>query len=249
MKLNVLITLLLSLVPFKMAFSDSNTFIISPDLEIIKLTDGAYITVSYTNSPQYGRFPSNSMLLIQDSLALMIDTPVNDHLTELLLHWISENTKARVKAIIITHWHDDRLGGLNALQKIGVHSYSLELTRKLAAQHNYTVPEVGFRDSLILTVGKIKTECRFLGAGHTLDNIVVWIPGEKILFGGCLVKAADSKGPGNIADADMSAWPETIKRVQLTYPDAAIIVPGHGASGGIELLDHTYKLLVDYKAE
>lgn len=44
------------------------------------------------------------------------------------------------------------------------------------------------------------------------------------------------------ADANVKAWPTTIKNVKSTFPGATLIIPGHGDIGGQELLDYTIKL-------
>jgi hypothetical protein len=42
----------------------------------------------------------------------------------------------------------------------------------------------------------------------------------------------------------MRGWPETIRRVLEQYGNLKpIVVPGHGAPGGIETLQHTLELL------
>ena len=51
-----------------------------------------------------------------------------------------------------------------------------------------------------VTVGTI--EVFFPGAGHTRDNLVVWLPEHRVLFGGCMVKSARGRTPGNLADAE-----------------------------------------------
>ena len=79
------------------------------------------------------------------------------------------------------------------------------------------------------------------GAGHTRDNVVAWLPEEKVLFGGCLVKEIGA-GKGNLADADTLAWSGTVRRVIENYPDVRIVVPGHGEPGGEELLEYTVKM-------
>ncbi len=80
-----------------------------------------------------------------------------------------------------------------------------------------------------------------MGAGHTLDNIVTYLPSEKTLFGGCLVKAKGS-GKGNLADADVSAWSGTVSRVRDAFPEVEVIVPGHGECGGLDLLRYTVEM-------
>jgi len=81
------------------------------------------------------------------------------------------------------------------------------------------------------------------GPGHTVDNIVTWIAAEKVLFGGCLVKAGTAKTLGFTAEADLAAWPATLARVKNRFPSARLLVPGHGDPGGWELAENTLKLI------
>ena len=86
------------------------------------------------------------------------------------------------------------------------------------------------------------------GAGHTEDNVVVWLANEKILFGGCFVKSLQNKNLGNTGDADISEWPNSIQKVLNRYPDVKVVVPGHGKIGNISLLTHTQALALSAKA-
>ena len=61
------------------------------------------------------------------------------------------------------------------------------------------------------------------------------------LPGGCLLKSLGA-GKGNLADANIDAWPQTVSKLKVQYPDANIIVPGHGNPGGRDLLDFTITL-------
>ncbi|MBU4404663.1 MAG: hypothetical protein L6428_10360 [Candidatus Aminicenantes bacterium] len=81
------------------------------------------------------------------------------------------------------------------------------------------------------------------GPGHTVDNIVTWIAAEKVLFGGCLVKAGTAKTLGFTAEADLAAWPATLARLKARFPEASLLVPGHGDPGGWELVENTLKLI------
>jgi glyoxylase-like metal-dependent hydrolase (beta-lactamase superfamily II) len=125
----------------------------------------------------------------------------------------------------VTHSHIDRTGGLSALRRRGVSVLALDLTI----------------DRVHAEAGAL--EAFFPGAGHAPDNIVVWFPGPRILLGGCMVKAEDAPALGNVADADLLSWPKAIEAVQKRYPDADIVVPGHGAVGGPKALAHTLDLL------
>ena len=86
-------------------------------------------------------------------------------------------------------------------------------------------------------------EIYFPGASHSPDNLVVYFPQKRILFGGCMVKSLESTDLGNTADADLEEWPKSVNRVLERYKDKAdIIVPGHGKCGNSDLLVHTIEL-------
>ena len=89
--------------------------------------------------------------------------------------------------------------------------------------------------------GGTKVHNFYPGEAHTRDNIVTWIPAEATIFGGCMVKSIDAS-KGNLADANVKAWPTTIRAIRSKYPSAKIIIPGHGDPGGKELLDYTIRL-------
>jgi len=48
-----------------------------------------------------------------------------------------------------------------------------------------------------------KIRIYYPGGGHTADNIVLWFPSKKILFGGCMLKDSNSKSLGNLSDAKL----------------------------------------------
>ncbi|KAA6305132.1 hypothetical protein EZS27_043217, partial [termite gut metagenome] len=145
--------------------------------------------------------------------AFLFDTPVTNAQTETLVTWLADSLKASVSTFIPNHWHEDCLGGLQYLHSTGIKSYANQLTIELARKHNKPVPQNGFVDSLRLDLNGLETICYFLGGGHSADNIVVWIPSEKTLFGGCMVKDIYAKGLGNLSDAKVEEWPETIQKV------------------------------------
>jgi metallo-beta-lactamase class B len=99
-----------------------------------------------------------------------------------------------------------------------------------------------FTDQLSLSCGKVRVELAYFGPGHTVDNIVAWIPAKRVLFGGDLVRARNARNLGNTAEADVKSWPKTLKKVKETFPDAKIVVPGHGQPGAMELIEHTVSL-------
>lgn len=224
----------------------NETITISDDLELTRITENSYIHISYLTISNSRRVPCNGLIYISGNEAFIIDTPVNDEITLDLINWLENNLNVNVSGVIVNHWHVDCMGGLNQIHKAGIKSYAHELTCEIAASKNLPVPEFGFKDSLIINSGDKEIVCKYFGAAHTIDNIVVWIPEEKILFGGCMVKALSANNPGNINDADMDSWPVTIDKVIKRYGNAQIVVPGHGNYGGTELLTYTLNLIRQY---
>jgi hypothetical protein len=64
---------------------------------------------------------------------------------------------------------------------------------------------------------------------------------KRAVFSGCLIKELGAS-KGNLADANVIAWPNTIRNLKQKYPEAQILIPGHGKSGGTEFFDCTIKL-------
>ena len=216
---------------------------ISGDLELKKLSDNAYIHVSYTDLPGYGRTPANGLIFINGHDAFLFDTPWNDSLTGELVTYLKDKMGIRIRGFVPNHWHDDCMGGLNYLKSAGIPSWANEMTIEIAKEKKLPVPDMGFRDSLTLHLGDKAVCCYYPGAAHSLDNIVVWIPSEKVLFAGCMVKSLSSRNPGNTADGDLKAYPVTLGKLLKRYRDARIVIPGHGEAGGYELITHTMDLL------
>lgn len=217
--------------------------IIDKEIELIPLHDSVYVHVTWHHLENTGRFPSNGLIVIRNGKALMVDTPVDNAKTERLTRYLKDVMSAELTTLVAGHFHDDCLGGLGYLQSIGIESIANALTIAQCKKLGLPVPSTAFTDSLTFDFNGERIECRFFGAGHSFDNITVWIPGTRILFGGCLVKAIDSTGLGNLSDAVVSEWDDTIKKVMHSYQGAITVVPGHGDSGGRDLLTHTLRLV------
>lgn len=223
--------------------------VIDNDIGLIPLSDSVYVHVTWHKLENSGRFPSNGLIVIRNGRALMVDTPMDNAKTERLTRFLKEAMSADLTTLVVGHFHDDCLGGLGYLQSIGVESIANALTIAQCKKLGLPVPSTAFTDSLTFDFNGERIECRFFGPGHSFDNITVWIPRTKILFGGCLVKSMDSTGLGNLSDAVVPEWDNTIKKVMLSYPEAVTVVPGHGDFGGRELLTHTLRLVEKEKSK
>ncbi len=220
---------------------DKHTYHNSKTLKIQKLTDNTFIHTTYLDTDNYGKVACNGMIVIDSEEALIIDTPTDDEVSEELINWVEKELRSKVVGVIATHFHVDCLGGLEAFHKRGIPSYANEETIYLAQTKNSTVPQKGFDQVLFSEVGDQIVVSKFLGAGHTVDNIVSYVQDDKVLFGGCLIKTIGSS-KGNLDDADVSAWAESVRNVKEAFPGVELFVPGHGGHGGVELLDYTIEM-------
>lgn len=221
----------------------NNVFPISDDVELIKISDNVYIHVSYRVSEKWGRISANGLIYANKNKAFIFDTPWNDDQTKRLISYLEDSLSIKVVGFVPNHWHEDCIGGITCIHERKIKSYANKMTIDIAKENGLPVPQYAFNDSIQLKLGKKKIFCYYPGAAHSLDNIVVWLPAEQLLFAGCILKGFEYKNIGFTGDGDLKEYPNTLKQVQKKFPEAKIVVPGHGSYGGIELIQHNIKLL------
>ena len=230
MKQCIAIYFLFTIFPNVIARSDP--FTIAPGLTITPLTQNVYMH-TFENS--------NGIIYVNNDEALLVSTPPSDEVTLQLIGWVEDSLNKKITGFVIDRWHPDAMEGLDVVHDKGIPTYASVLTRQIAREKDLPVPAVGFDTKMDVEVGNEIVYCHYFGPAHTLDGIVVYFPSESLLFGGNEVR--NYKGwIGNIADAHLSEWSSTIRKVKQTYGNASVVVPGHGAVGGPELLDYTIAL-------
>lgn len=210
------------------------------DLRVERVAPGVWMHVSVREMPSFGPVPANGLVIVGDESAAVIDTPWTDGQTARLFAWIEQRFAVPVRHVVATHSHGDCAGGLAEAHRRGAVSWAHERTAVLLERQDGPVPQRTFAERKHIDLGGTGLDLRFFGAGHTRDNIVVWIEPQQVLFGGCLVKRTGGSA-GYIDEADLEAWPVTVRRVAEAYPDARIVVPGHGKPGTVEYLDYTIR--------
>ncbi len=211
----------------------------SARLKIVPLSNHAFMHVSYL--PYMGRLIGcNGLFYRNKGRVVVFDTPTDNSVSVELINWIEETLDSKVVAVIPGHFHNDCLGGLKAFHEHGAKSYANQLTCELAEKDGSIIPQNAFEGSLELFEGKV--EIWYPGEGHTRDNVIGYIPSEKVMFGGCLIKSVGA-GKGFLGDANQNEWTNAVKIVKEKYPKVEVVIPGHGKHGGQELLDFTMDLL------
>lgn len=215
----------------------------SNNLIIEELTPHIFKHTSYLKTKSFGKVGCNGMIYMIDSTAYIFDTPTDDASSVELINWIENTRGFHISGVVVTHFHDDCLGGLNTFSQRGITSYALNKTIELAKQKELPIPDQGFDSTLVLNIHQHQIINLFVGEGHTKDNIVCYIPDEQAMFGGCLIKCMNA-GKGNLYDANVDAWPNSVATLKKDFPDLDIVIPGHGNHGGTELFDYTIQLFL-----
>mgnify|MGYP000660386789 CR=1 FL=1 len=213
----------------------------SDKMQINRLSERVYQHISYLSTNDYGKVACNGMVVVDDGEAIVLNAPTDDAGSAELIEWIRQDLKCTIMAVLPGHFHADGLGGLAEFHRQNIPSYANQRTIELANAQNLPLPQNGFTESLRLKVGRKTIQAAFVGEGHTRDNIVVYFPAEKAMFGGCMIKEVNAT-KGFLGDANLQEWSATVAKVKAKYPRVQIVVPGHGKVGGQELLDYTIGL-------
>ncbi|MEX0288179.1 MAG: subclass B1 metallo-beta-lactamase [Flavobacteriaceae bacterium] len=210
------------------------------DLELIRISDKSYVHVSYLQLSNGSRFACNGLVYVNDGKAVVFDSPAEPEVARALISWLSDSNKLKIKAFVANHFHNDCIGGIEVFHQEGVKSYGNLETQDRIKNPGKRLGQT-FEDTLSLKVGDALIINRYFGEAHTTDNIVSYIPSEKLLFGGCMVKSLGAT-KGNLEDANTEAWSNTVKHIKKAYPQLKIVIPGHGDVGDTSLLDYTIDL-------
>ena len=216
-----------------------------------ELAEGVWMHTSVKEIDPWGEVPSNGLVLVLpgEEGALLIDTAWDDAQTIAILDWSQQNLGVPITRAVLTHAHEDKMGGVNALRDRGVETFASTLSNTLAPERGLSpaANEIAFVQGISQHFAPVVVMDP--GGGHTHDNIVVAWPERSLLFGGCLIRPGDSSSLGNTADADMAHWDEAVKAVASQFEQASIVVPSHGPPGGRELLSHTVELVETSRQE
>ncbi|QKZ12643.1 subclass B1 metallo-beta-lactamase [Spirosoma sp. KUDC1026] len=222
-----------------------------PPLKVTPLNDQVYVHTTYGVYKNTAT-PSNGLIVRTNAGVLLVDTgwDTKDDTdnTRQLIQWVVDSLHQPIRLCIVTHAHDDRVGGISELKKAGIRVISTPLTAQKSVKEGYESPNAILPADTTFKVGDEPVRCYFPGEGHTSDNIVVWLPKQQILHGGCLVKSVGAFGMGNVSEANLNEWGNSVRNVLKQFGTAKIVVPGHEEWGDTKALEHTLQLLEKHAA-
>lgn len=189
-------------------------------------------------------FISNAGFVVTDDSVVVIDALGSPPLAEQLLREIRRITPKPVSHVLVTHYHADHVYGLQAFKAAGAmivahrggqdYLGSETARLRLEASRQDLFPWIDESTRLVpadrwidsdteLTIGGVEFRLHVVGPSHTPEDIVIYLPRERLLYAGDLVFQGRIPFVGQ---ADSRRWVAALN-ILLDF-DARVVVPGHG---------------------
>lgn len=199
---------------------------------------------SALGSPANQNFISNAGFVITPGGVVVVDALGSPALARRLLAEIRKLTPLPVTHVVATHFHADHVYGLQAFKAAGAkviahrgaREYLASDTARLRLEASRTelapwidgdtrlvTPDEWLDGPRELVVGGVSLQLVPAGPAHTPEDLLVWLPHEKVLFAGDLVFRGRVPFVGQ---ADSRRWVAALDQVLAL--GAEVIVPGHG---------------------
>jgi glyoxylase-like metal-dependent hydrolase (beta-lactamase superfamily II) len=195
---------------------------------------------------RYAFYDQEIGAIVGDEGVLVVDTRTTHRQAHEILADLRAVTALPVVGVIDTHHHIDHTFGNHVFRPAPIwghvrcrrrllETFEAQLASlaadspDLAADLAEVVcdpPERTFEETAIVDVAGRRVELRYLGRGHTDDDVVVLVPDCGVLFAGDLLEGG---APPWFGDGFPLDWPETASR--LLELVRAAVVPGHGDVG------------------
>ena len=193
-------------------------------------------------------FVSNAGFVVTQDSVVVIDALGSPELARELRAEIARITPKPVSHVIVTHYHADHIYGLQTFKDAGAvvvaHRQGLAYLNsdtaalRLKASREELFPWIDESTRLVgadlwldgptaLRVGGTVLQLQPAGPAHTPEDLVVWLPQQRILFAGDLVFRGRIPFVGQ---ADSAHWIDSLQAL-LAF-DAQVVVPGHGPPSG-----------------
>jgi cyclase len=182
---------------------------------------------------------SNSGIIVGDKGVIIIDAKMTPQNGKDLLAEVAKITPKPVTTLILTHSDMDHVGGIPALPKgitiIAHENDKKELDKALAAGDRGAVPADLLPNRIVsknkeeATIDGVKFEFDYFAPAHTSGDLIVLLPGQKIVFTGDILGTNFGDGPLIHLEKNGSSegWVTTTKGILAL--NATTYVPGHGA--------------------
>ncbi len=211
---------------------------------LVEIADGVFGYVQ----PQGGWCVSNAGVITGGGEVAVIDTLATSARALALLDRVARLGAGPVRSVINTHFHGDHTFGNQFFEDATIIGHRLIRPEMLAAgfgltmlwpevewgELQLTLPTVLFDSTMTLYVGSRRVELIHVGPAHTTNDIVVWLPRERVLFAGDVVLSGCT--PFNLMGS-ISGSLRALRRLEELRPST--VVCGHGTVCGPEVFGAT----------
>jgi glyoxylase-like metal-dependent hydrolase (beta-lactamase superfamily II) len=217
-----------------------------PSMTLIQLTPRVWYVqgLSALGSPANQNFISNAAFVVTPEGVVVVDALGSPALARQLVELIRGVTTQPISHVIVTHYHADHIYGLQVFKALGARILAHRAARtyldsdtarlRLQASRQELAPWIDANTELVaadewldgdqeLTLGGIRLQLKHVGPSHTLEDLVVYLPQDKLLLAGDLVFRGRIPFVGQ---ADSRRWIQALDG--LLALDVRLIVPGHG---------------------
>jgi len=192
---------------------------------------------------RYELFDQTIGVVIGTEGTVVIDTRTSHRRADELIDDLQALSRLPIRFVVNTHMHYDHVFGNARFRPVPIwgHARCAERLREEGEARRQRVmlqapelaeelrdveivpPDRTLEESALLDLGDRQVELRYLGRGHTDNDIVVLVPDASVLFAGDLL---ENGAPPSFSDAFPIDWATTGARL-LELVDG-VVAPGHG---------------------
>ncbi len=209
-------------------------------------------------TPENKGWNSNCHFVVANTGVLLFDTGSSESIGKKIKHAIASVTDLPVRWIVNSHSHADHWLGNAAFSETveeiiasqptintmkqdgpGAVSFFSRITKGSIGATQLLYPTTVLDQNLKRNFGEVSVEFIFSNDGHSPGDVLMWLPKQKILFGGDVLSSdwmPIVTGHGNVLN-----FIRTLESVSQLHPK--IVLTGHGIAGTGYLIQRDAALL------
>ena len=226
----------------------------------VKVADGIVCVIGDLNPPTKANkgFVSNVCYVDQGDGLVVIEPGPSYRFAQEFADFAQKSTGKKIKAAVVTNYHDDRLYGASWYKEQGIPVYAHRSIKedieknpgKFERMKHILSPEELKGTRIVVPDKLFDKEATIPGKHHTIkllklspvseepSDIAVWVPDVKFLFAGNIV--FNGRTLNYTKSSNMKGWIEALKKIEALHPQ--VVLGGHGAEMGPD----AYKTSLEY---